>query len=661
MALETSDKLPPIAVSPSSGVLSEVVVRSAANHRRNGKLKEAKRQQQRQQLQLRQKKLQQIKKANGMKKNKGKLTLKSASWLKKSLDNDDEEGREDEDEGEEGEEEEEDEEGADEEEDEEGGEEEGEESEVEEDNEDPDAEEDDESNPRITKPTTTTTTTPTPLINLASAETEEDFIDRPIVESNSAVKDSREDAVKEDEEEIPQTTTASAVATATTASSSASSELERNKEQNENTKTDRDDDETDDATEVAPERRPAANQMNVIMENGKTEQEEEEEAEEEKVEEELPTAGNKTADDVRTDLISGTPLDADIRRSYSSRNQTDAANWKAKAQDERADDRSVGDKIQPSAQVENQLPRSKEPAKSSPSAVTSDSNEDTSAEVEESNAPKDPTGRSHSNVISEEDMLLPRPVLESSVGSQVESASSEEDERDETNEIRAQVQPEIKSPSAATPSGIGASLSSDDEDDADEQINDIKLDSFGNNAAAKTVENEKESIVRKLDENDIDEDVDEDGDDSNFLPASHNSGLIISDKNKKPAVNDASPGGTPITDIGAAGSGDVQDETNDILPDDPVKTSLTSVSDLDEQEEEDNQEEEDFVDNEIETKIVTSAESTFGQHDPNRFLHGQVDLNPSVLDTSCGPSTVLPVIPNAVVAKYGRCVCVCVC
>jgi hypothetical protein len=309
------------------------------------------------------------------------------------------------------------------------------------------------------------------------------------------------------------------------------------------------------------------------------------------------------------------------------------------------------------------LPRSKEPAKSSPSAVTSDSNEDTSAEVEESNAPKDPTGRSHSNVISEEDMLLPRPVLESSVGSQVESASSEEDERDETNEIRAQVQPEIKSTSTATPSGIGASLSSDDdEDDADEismNFINIKLDSFGNNAAAQTVENEKESIVRNLDENDID-DVDEDDDDSNFLPASHNSGLIISDKNKKPAVNDASPGGAPITDIGSAGSGDVEDETNDILPDDPVKTSLTSVSDLDEQEEEDNQEEEDFVDNEIETKIVTSAESTFGQHDPNRFLHGQVKLNPSVLDTSCGPSTVLPVIPNAVVAKYGRCVCVCV-
>ena len=642
MALETSDKLPPIAASPSPGVLSEVV-RSAANHRRNGKLKEAKRQQQRHQLQLRQKKLQQIKK-NG-KKNMGKSTLKSASWLKKSLDNDDEEGREDEDEGEEGEEEEEDEEGGDEEEDEEEGEEEGEESEVEEDNEDPDAEEDDESNPRITKPTTTTTTTtPTPLINLASAETEEDFIDRPIVESNSAVKESRENAVKE--EEISQTTTA------TTASSSASSELERNKERNEIAKTDPDDDETDDATEVAPERRPAANQMNV-MENGKTEQEEEEEAEEEKVEEELPTAGNKTADDVKTDLISGTPLDADIRWSYSSRNQTDAANWKAKAQDERADDRSVGDKIQPSAQVENQLARSKEPAKSSPSAVTSNSNEDTSAEVEESNAPKDPTGRSHFNVISEEDMLLPRPVLESSVGSQVESASSEEDERDEANEIRAQVQPEIKSPSAATPSGIGASLSSDDDDDADEEINDIKLDSFGNNAAAKTVENEKESIVRNLDENDID-DGDEDDDDSNFLPASHNSGIIISDKNKKPAVNDASPGGAPLTDIGAAGSGDVEDETNNILPDDPVKTSLTSVSDLDEQEEED------FVDNEIETKMVTSAESTFGRHDPNRFLHGQVYLNPSVLDTSCGPSTVVPVIPNAVVAKYGRCVCVCV-
>jgi hypothetical protein len=104
----------------------------------------------------------------------------------------------------------------------------------------------------------------------------------------------------------------------------------------------------------------------------------------------------------------------------------------------------------------------------------------------------------------------------------------------------------------------------------------------------------------------------------------------------------------------------VEDETNDILPDDPVKTSLMP-SLLGGREGENEEEEEDFVDNEIETKIVTSGESSFaGQHDPNRFLHGQTDLNPAVLDTSCGPSTLLPVIPNAVVAKYGRCVSDCV-
>jgi hypothetical protein len=475
------------------------------------------------------------------------------------------------------------------------------------------------------------------LINLASAETELDVIDRP-TPSSAAGKDSQEETEEEEEEEEekPSTTTASPVATATIASSSSGSSASLDPETNEreSEKADPDDETEEEATEVIAERRPA-NQMDVM--ESKTEQEGEE----------SPSAG--TADDVKTDLISGTSVDGDVRS-----NQTDAGN--SAKEDERAgaDDRSdVGDKMQPT-QVDNQPTRSQEPAKSlSAGGSDSDEEETTSGQVEESKTRKDPIG-SQSNVISEE-ILLPPPVLvdPSSAGSQVESSSDEEeeeDERDEANEIRAQVQPEIKS-AGGSRSGTGASASSLTSDgDVDEQINDIKLDSFGNAVKAAAGQGDNDS---GLSSDEDDDDVeDEDEDETNFLPA------IVSDRKEKPAVVEASPGGPQITDTGVAGSGDVEDETNDILPDDPVKTSLMP-SLLGGREGENEEEEEDFVDNEIETKIVTSGESSFaGQHDPNRFLHGQTDLNPAVLDTSCGPSTLLPVIPNAVVAKYGRCVIV---
>ena len=94
-----------------------------------------------------------------------------------------------------------------------------------------------------------------------------------------------------------------------------------------------------------------------------------------------------------------------------------------------------------------------------------------------------------------------------------------------------------------------------------------------------------------------------------------------------------------------------KDEANDILPDlsssKTLEESIKTVTciNLDKKDEE---KEDDTANNEIKPFVQ--------QPDHSRLLHGQTDLNPAFLDTSCGSSTVFPVIPNAVVVKYGRCV-----
>ncbi|KAI9557484.1 hypothetical protein GHT06_017312 [Daphnia sinensis] len=510
MAVQSSDKLPAATLAPSSNA------ETAAIHRRKKANVP-----QRKQLQLRQKKPQQMKR-NGRK--VGRSNLKSASSLKKSLDNEEEEEKEDEEE-EEGDEEgdEEEEEEGEEEEEEEGGEEEGEESDVEEDNEDPDAEEDDETNPRISKPTTTTTT---PLIPTASAEVGQDFIDRSS-ESNGA--DNRREAE----------------GNATTSSVSRETD-------------DKDDEDTE---------RPPAHRMDVAEHK----------------------AAQEKKDDVRVDLISGS-LDGDVSPSHA--NQTDVGNAE-KSEDETA----KGD------QSENEnIELSPAPSRGFDNEIDSRANEGRKdADV------------NLSNVIVEEKLEPVQP-------SKIESSSSE-DEHEEANEIRAQVQPEIKSTS-----------------NADDGSNDIQVDS-----SERAVKGGRDGSFGA-------EEDDSEEDETNFLPMGHSSGT----NQNKPASNEPSAG-SPITDSGVAGSGDEEDETNDILPDrlasnvpdDASKTSVSSVKELAEAEEE----EEDAVDNEIETIVPSES---FSQPDHNRFLHGQIDLNPAVLDTSCGPFTSLPVIPNAVVAKYGR-------
>ena len=238
-----------------------------------------------------------------------------------------------------------------------------------------------------------------------------------------------------------------------------------------------------------------------------------------------------------------------------------------------------------------------------PSAGGSDDDE-----TEMSNGREVAAAKTYSNIM-DKDVLLP------AVGHRVEA-----------NEIRAQVQPEDKSVSTGT-----ASVSSE----VDDETNDIKVRPAGNRAKAPVDVDDGGESVRS------DED---DADGTNDLPV-HRS---RSNQNKETTRDVNEP--FPSTTTDGAGSGDAEDETNDILPDLSSSKTLeesaktTNRINLDKEEEE----EDDTADNEIEPFVQ--------QPDHSRLLHGQTDLNPALLDTSCGPSTVLPAIPNAVVAKYGRCV-----
>lgn len=367
-----------------------------------------------------------------------------------------------------------------------------------------------------------------------------------------------------------------------TATSSVPGDPETNEKESENVASDR----NDDTVEV--NERPPSNQLDVV---------------ENKAVDEHPVT---EIDDVKIDITSGSS-DDDV--SPSTRNQTDVGSIE-KSEDEREkSDQSKNGKMGLS-QGENQSQRS--------DLLAGFDNEN---ESREQHGRIDPAG-SHSNVINEEKLESVQP----SAGSKVESF--DEDERDESNEI----QPGIKS---ATPS---SSVSSNMVD-ADDETNDIKVDSSG-----KPVKGGRHESFRS--------DEDDSEDETNFLPTGHSASI---DQNK-PAANEPLHGGL-ITDTGLAGSGDEEDETNDILPDrlpsnvpdDASKISVSSANELDEEDEE-----EDTVDNEIETIVPSES---FNQPDHNRFLHGQTNLNPAVFDISCGPFTALPVIPNAVVAKYGRCVC----
>lgn len=217
-----------------------------------------------------------------------------------------------------------------------------------------------------------------------------------------------------------------------------------------------------------------------------------------------------------------------------------------------------------------------------------------------------------------------------------ESAVSSDDDHDEANEIRAQVQGENQSSSSSS-GGATASSSSTEEDD-DDETNDIQVRPTGNRAKSPGAEDaavvRSEEVEDDDDDDDDDVDVDvakerkvgSDSDTTNDLDV-HSS---RSNLNKSP--------NEPADLHGFSGD---DDETNDIRP---ALSSADARSGA-------GPESDNAVANEIET-ILPSEPFVH-----KRLLHGQTDgLDPALLDVSCGAFTPLPAIPNAVVAKYGRCV-----
>lgn len=217
---------------------------------------------------------------------------------------------------------------------------------------------------------------------------------------------------------------------------------------------------------------------------------------------------------------------------------------------------------------------------------------------------------SQSNLIAEENSLVEKGSVE---------VEEEEEDREEANEIRAQVQSEKHVPSSGS-----VSVSSEDE------TNDIEVHPSG--IGAKASEAVGSVGPDQVETND---------------PQAGES-IHPSRTNQNKVVNEPLP--PTVTDM-SVGSGDEEDETNDIRTD-PITKSKPMDGDIvpDPLDPFRSGEPDDTVANEIETLIHPT--------DGGRFLHGQNNhLNPALLDTSCGPSTRLPVIANALVTKYGRCVC----
>ena len=216
---------------------------------------------------------------------------------------------------------------------------------------------------------------------------------------------------------------------------------------------------------------------------------------------------------------------------------------------------------------------------------------------------------------------------------QTSDANHQSAHPNEANEIGTQVQSvedKIKSVLSAVSSRTSP-VSSETVDQDDDETNDIHVHkSLGNGV----------EVSEEL------------GIGATHASQTNDAGFHPSGTNPNKALNEA-VGSATVTDgayaIGAsssssstAGSGD-QDETNhigsDLSKSQPIEIfNLSSGGDDDEQ---------DAVNNEIETFVHPYH---------SRFLHGQTDLDASRLDTSCTASTPLPVIANAVVAKYGRCV-----
>lgn len=563
MAVLSSDKLPSTG---SDTAVGPTPTKKATHHRSKFNLKTKKQ---------REMTMTVLKKSNAISSSSSSKTpLKSVRLLKKSLDGEDE-GEEDEGD-EEGEDEEGDEERGDEEEDEEeeeddeeGGDEEGDESDDNQDSED----RQEEDNQRITTSTTTTTTTststtpaPAPAQMAGPSESStsdgsQDFIDRLAQSSGDHVdKDDPEDQAK---------LTGPSGPSFSTGIGSSSNAVRREEDDNENVTADPD------------EREDNVDQRSNQIEQGR----------------QPDTDRNRTAGSV-----GNIRSDSNVNHEPFLTTTLSSSSIETKIDDDKEEE-DDGEETDVQDRSENDSIRLLASGRS-----TSTGSENGSKVGHAGR--KEPTRVSQSNLIGEQVLLAPSLPAVDSISTGIDDDDAEEEgDRDEANEIRAQVQSENESSSGTV------SVSSEDD-----ETNDIEVRPTGNRAKAS------DTLVESVRS---DED---DSDGTNDPQFNH-----PSRSNQNTIVNQP----LPTTDI-LNNSG--QDETNDIRP------SLSSSKTIEEtlppptSVDQDTEDDDDNVDNEIKTFV----------HPDHRLLHGQIELNPAVLDVSCGPSTTLPVIPNAVVTKYGR-------